>query len=63
MNNLLTILHVSWVAMPSFCLYVKISFMFINHDWRAHQAGLMAIEAIAEGTSNNILNILKNITQ
>ena len=37
--------------------------MFINHDWRAHQAGLMAMKAIAKGTSNNMLNVLKNIAQ
>ena len=40
MNNLPTVSYVSWVAMLFFCLHAKISFMFINHDWRACQAGL-----------------------
>ena len=37
--------------------------MLVSYDWRARQAGLTAIAAIAEGTSNDMLNVLDNIVQ
>jgi len=37
--------------------------MLVSYDWRARHAGLTAIAAIAEGTGNEMLNVLDEIVQ
>ena len=66
MNNLPTVLHVSWMAIPSFHLHAKISFMFINHDWRARQARLWPWKPLPKGpaiTCSMYLRILHSELQ
>ena len=43
--------------------FEKIPSMLVSYDWRARHAGLMAIAAIAEGTGNDMLNVLDDIVQ
>ena len=63
MNNPSIVSHAPWGCAVLPPALEKIPSMLVSYDWEAHHIRLMAIAAIAEGTSNGMLNILNHIVQ